>query len=58
MPAETIKCKDCGKEFEFSESEQQFYIAKGFDNRPKRCKPCRDKRRNDRDQSTAGHGRV
>ncbi|MEG1483602.1 zinc-ribbon domain containing protein, partial [Clostridium sp.] len=30
----TIECKDCGKEFIFSEGEQEFYKEKGFDNEP------------------------
>ena len=41
----TIKCQDCGKEFVFTEREQEFYIEKGFET-PKRCKACRDKRKN------------
>lgn len=36
-----IKCKNCGNEFYFTESEQQFYSAKGFVN-PKSCKKCRE----------------
>ncbi|ARP50336.1 MULTISPECIES: zinc-ribbon domain containing protein [Caproicibacterium] len=39
-------CKDCGKEFVFTAAEQEFYAAKGFTNEPKRCKECREKRRN------------
>lgn len=37
----TIVCKDCGKEFIFTEAEQAFYKEKGFDNEPARCKDCR-----------------
>lgn len=37
----TIVCKDCGKEFLFTEAEQAFYKEKGFDNEPVRCKDCR-----------------
>ncbi len=36
----TIVCKDCGKEFVFTEGEQQFYNEKGF-SQPVRCKECR-----------------
>ncbi|MBS6043898.1 MAG: zinc-ribbon domain-containing protein, partial [Clostridium baratii] len=32
----TIVCKDCGKEFIFTEGEQAFYKEKGFDNDPVR----------------------
>ena len=35
-------CKQCGKEFELSESEISFYKSKGLE-LPKRCKSCRDK---------------
>ena len=41
----TIKCQDCGKEFVFTEREQEFYTEKGFEP-PKRCKSCRDARKN------------
>jgi len=36
-----IKCKDCGNEFLFTESEQAFYKEKGFENQPVRCPACR-----------------
>lgn len=38
----TIVCKDCGQEFTFTASEQEFFAEKGFTNEPQRCKPCRD----------------
>ena len=41
MADKKIICKDCGKEFIFSEAEQAFYKEKGFDNDPVRCKDCR-----------------
>lgn len=41
----TIVCKDCGQEFVFSASEQEFYAEKGFTNEPVRCKACRDARK-------------
>jgi hypothetical protein len=41
MADKTLVCKDCGKEFIFSESEQAFYKEKGFDNEPQRCAECR-----------------
>ena len=40
----TIKCQDCGKEFVFIEAEQNFYKTKNFPE-PKRCKSCRQKRK-------------
>ena len=39
-----IKCVDCNTEFIFTSSEQGFFQQKGF-NDPKRCKPCRDERK-------------
>lgn len=37
----TLVCKDCGKEFVFTEGEQAFYEEKGFTNEPARCPDCR-----------------
>lgn len=45
MKDETIVCKDCGQEFTFTVSEQEFYKEKGFTNKPQRCKACRDKKK-------------
>ena len=41
MADKTIVCRDCGKEFLFTEGEQAFYKEKGFDNEPVRCVECR-----------------
>jgi len=38
----TLNCKDCGRDFIFTEGEQAFYAEKGLTNQPQRCKPCRD----------------
>ncbi len=38
------KCKDCGAEFKMSYNEVRFYEEKGLQ-LPKRCKQCRDLRR-------------
>lgn len=40
-----IACVDCGTEFNFSAKEQEFYAQKGFTSVPKRCKPCRNARK-------------
>lgn len=45
MADKTIKCKDCGEEFIFTESEQAFYKEKGFENDPVRCPACRKARK-------------
>lgn len=41
MADKTLVCKDCGKEFIFTEGEQAFYKEKGFENEPQRCPDCR-----------------
>ncbi len=41
----TIRCTDCGSDFMFSASEQQFFAEKGLTNEPKRCPACRRSRR-------------
>lgn len=40
-----LTCCDCGAEFVFSASEQEFYAEKGFANEPKRCPACRAARK-------------
>jgi len=41
----SITCRDCGHEFTFTASEQQFFAEKGFVNEPKRCPTCRRAKR-------------
>jgi CxxC-x17-CxxC domain-containing protein len=43
---ETLVCKECGAEFVFTAGEQRFYAQKGFQNKPKACKACRDAKKN------------
>ena len=43
---ETLVCKECGNEFVFTAGEQAFYKEKGFQNKPKSCKACRDAKKN------------
>ncbi len=42
----TLTCRDCGQEFVFTASEQDFFAEKGFTNEPTRCKDCRNARKN------------
>lgn len=35
-----LVCVDCGKDFEFSARDQEFYKVHGYVD-PRRCKPCR-----------------
>jgi len=44
----TLTCADCGQEFTFTASEQEFYHEKGFENDPKRCMDCRQARKRQR----------
>eukprot|EP00961_Rhodomonas_salina_P068999 926414-Rhodomonas_salina.2 len=38
---ENLECRDCGAEFVFTVGEQEFFISKGFDNKPTRCAECK-----------------
>ncbi len=40
-----LNCVDCGVDFVFSASEQEFFAQKGFSSAPKRCSSCRAQRR-------------
>ena len=42
---QVINCSDCGIDFVFSASEQEFFAEKGFSSAPKRCSSCRAQRR-------------
>lgn len=45
-----IQCIDCGEEFTFTAGEQAFYKEKGLDNEPKRCRECRNKKKEERNR--------
>jgi CxxC-x17-CxxC domain-containing protein len=51
----TLTCADCGQEFVFSASEQQFYADRGFSD-PRRCSNCRQTRKQQRNASGGGYG--
>jgi CxxC-x17-CxxC domain-containing protein len=40
-----LTCRDCGSEFAFTVSEQEFFAEKGFTNDPSRCPQCRQARK-------------
>jgi CxxC-x17-CxxC domain-containing protein len=44
MEDKTLTCNDCGQEFTFTASEQEFFTLKGF-NTPIRCSSCRAARK-------------
>ncbi|MCQ2361544.1 MAG: zinc-ribbon domain containing protein [Acidaminococcaceae bacterium] len=54
----TLTCADCGQEFVFSASEQEFYEEKGFTNEPKRCPACRKARKQQRNSNRVMHTTV
>lgn len=51
----TLTCRDCGSEFTFTASEQEFFASKGFTNDPGRCPQCRAARK--QRNNGAGFGR-
>lgn len=51
-----LACKECGAEFTFSASEQEFYAEKGFTNEPGRCPACRAARKA-QSRGNSGYGR-
>ena len=51
----TLTCADCGQEFIFTASEQEFYAARGF-SEPRRCPTCRAARKAQRNDSGYGSG--
>ena len=50
---EQITCQDCGRVFTFTASEQEFYASHDF-NYPKRCKACREARKDDKRRKQYG----
>jgi len=47
-------CKDCGREFDISDSEIGFYNSKGYE-LPKRCKSCRDAKKGKNSATSLGN---
>jgi CxxC-x17-CxxC domain-containing protein len=50
----TLTCADCGQQFVFTASEQEFYAGRGF-TEPRRCASCRASRKAARGDS-GGYG--
>lgn len=55
MEEKLLTCLDCGGEFPFTGEEQEFYASKGF-SEPKRCKPCRDIKKQQKRGGAGGGG--
>jgi CxxC-x17-CxxC domain-containing protein len=50
-----LTCADCGQEFVFTASEQDFYAQRNF-TEPRRCPSCRASRKAARNADTGGGG--
>ena len=53
---QVLTCADCGIDFVFSASEQEFFAQKGFTSAPKRCASCRAQRRASGGGGGGGYG--
>lgn len=53
---QTLQCRDCGKDFVWTASEQEFYQQKGFENAPVRCPACRQAKKTRMDGGRHGGG--
>ena len=51
----TLNCVDCGTEFSFTASDQQFYADRQF-SEPRRCPACRAAKKAARGESSGGYG--
>jgi CxxC-x17-CxxC domain-containing protein len=54
----SLQCADCGVTFTFTAEEQEFHQSKGFTNEPKRCQPCRQARKSQRNSYGSGGSRY
>jgi hypothetical protein len=43
-----LTCADCNRDFTWTAGEQDFFHEKGFTNPPKRCKECRQAKKEQR----------
>jgi CxxC-x17-CxxC domain-containing protein len=42
---QTLRCRECGRDFIFTVGEQEFYASRGLMNTPSRCPECRAARK-------------
>ncbi|HEV2236425.1 MAG TPA: zinc-ribbon domain containing protein [Ktedonobacterales bacterium] len=42
---QTLRCRECGRDFVFTAGEQEFYQSRGLLNTPSRCPECRAARK-------------
>jgi CxxC-x17-CxxC domain-containing protein len=57
MADQTLTCSDCSAQFQFTESEQEFYRSKGF-SAPSRCPSCRAARKAAREGGSYGERQM
>ena len=50
----TLICKDCNAEFVFDVEQQEYFLSKGYDNQPTRCKDCRSAKKASHNNSRGG----
>jgi len=50
-----LMCSDCGQAFTFSPEDQEFFRERGYST-PKRCKPCRQAKKQDQSSGGASYG--
>lgn len=43
-----LVCVDCGRRFLWDAGEQSWYFEKNLEHEPKRCKKCRERKRDER----------
>lgn len=53
---QNLTCRDCGKQFVWTASEQDFYQKKGFQNAPVRCPNCRSLKKQRMGDNRGGGG--
>jgi CxxC-x17-CxxC domain-containing protein len=51
-----LQCRECGREFEFTVGEQEFYASRGLTNNPSRCPECRAARKGGRSDQRSSYG--
>ncbi len=55
MPVDqTLRCRECGVDFIWTEGEQEFFASRGLTNPPSRCPSCRAARRAAQGGSSGG----
>jgi CxxC-x17-CxxC domain-containing protein len=50
-----LMCSDCGQAFTFTGEDQEFFRERGYST-PKRCKPCRQAKKNEQQGGGGGGG--